>query len=203
MNGTDLFNPKNKKFWSIGLLLLLGIMLMLLGSCDSGVFSTKSEKVPLDSDMTGGTSKPSVVSNSLMTREEEELAVELRHMLEQVAGAGKVEVTVQLASSTNNDYAINTTTGLKNTQEKDQGGGSRQITENTDSSTVVIARGDQGLEEPVVQKEVAPDVAGIMVVAQGAGTPRVKADLFRAVQVALGVEPHRIIVLPMKEGLQG
>ncbi|KAF1086539.1 hypothetical protein SPSYN_00258 [Sporotomaculum syntrophicum] len=200
MNGTDLFNPKNKKFWSIGLLLLLGVMLMLLGSCDSSVFSTKSEKAPLDSEMTGGTSKPSVVSNSLMTREEEELAMELRHMLEQVAGAGKVEVTVQLASSTNNDYAINTTTGLKTTQEKDQGGGSRQITENTDSSTVVIARGDQGLEKPVVQKEVAPDVAGIMVVAQGAGTPRVKADLFRAVQVALGVEPHRIIVLPMKEG---
>lgn len=203
MNGTDLFNLKNKKFWSIGLLLLLGIMLMLLGSCDSSVFSTKPEKAPLDSDMAGETGKPGVVSNSLMTREEKELAVELRQMLEQVAGAGKVEVTVQLASSTNNDYAINTTTGLKTTQEKDQGGGSRQITENTDSSTVVIARGAQGLEEPVVQKEVAPDVAGIMVVAQGAGTPRVKADLFRAVQVALGVEPHRIIVLPMKEGLQG
>lgn len=39
MNSSDIFNPKNKKFWSIALLLLLGIMLMLLGSCESGMFS--------------------------------------------------------------------------------------------------------------------------------------------------------------------
>jgi len=200
MNGSDLFNQKNKKFWSIALmLLLLGIMLMLVGSCDS-MFSSSSEKNSPDNDMTNGSIKPGTAAKSLMTQEEKELAIELRQMLEQVAGAGRVEVTVQLASSTNNNYAINTTTGLKTTQESDQGGGSRQITENTGTSTVVIARGDRGLEEPVVKQEMAPDVAGILVVAQGAGTPRVKADLFRAVQVALGVEPHRIIVLPMKEG---
>lgn len=111
-----------------------------------------------------------------------------------------MEVIVQLATSTHNDYAIDTNTGLKTTSENDQSGGSRQITENTDTSTVVIARGNQGLEEPVVRKEVAPDVAGIMVVAEGAGMPRVKSDLFRAVQVALGVEPQKIIVLPMKKG---
>ncbi len=199
MNGSDILDPKNKKFWSIALLLLLGIMLMLVGSCDN-LFSSSSEKTPSDKGMTTGSGKSGAATESLMTQEEKELSGELRQMLEQVAGAGRVEVTVQLASSTNNDYAINTTTGLKTTQESDQGGGSRQITENTDTSTVVIARGNQGLEEPVVKKEVAPDVAGILVVAQGADTPRVKADLFRAVQVALGVEPHRIIVLPMKEG---
>ncbi len=198
MNGLDILDPKNKKFWSIALLLLLGIMLMLVGSCDS-IFGSSSGKIASDNGA-DSSDKPGSAEKSLMTNEEKELAGELRRMLEQVAGAGRVEVTVQLASSTNNDYAINTTTGLKTTRESDQDGGSRQITENTDTSTVVIARGDQGLEEPVVKKEVAPDVAGILVVARGAGTPRVKEDLFKAVQVALGVEPHRIIVLPMKEG---
>lgn len=183
------------------MLLLLGIMLMLVGSCDSGSFSSSSEKAPPDNSAAAGSGQAGNGTNSIMTREEKELAGELRQMLEQVAGAGRVEVTVQLATSTHNDYAINTATGLKTTRENDQSGGSRQITENTETSTVVIARGNQGLEEPVVKKEVAPDVAGIMVVAEGAGTPRVKADLFRAVQVALGVEPHRIIVLPMKEGV--
>ena len=199
MNSADLFNPKYKKYWTIALLFLLGIMLMLLGSCDDDLFNSASEKAPPENELAGEIVKTGIIANSLMTKEEEELAVELRHMLEQVDGAGRVEVTVQLASSTNNDYAINTDSGLKTTQETDQGGGSRQITENTDSTTVVIARGDQGWEEPVVQKEVAPDVTGVMVVARGAGTPRVKADLFRAVQVALGVDPHRIVVLPMKE----
>jgi len=199
MNSSDLLNPKSKKFWSIALLLLLGIMLMLVGSCDS-LFRSNTNNSQQDGSTVDSSSQPGTLSKSLMTQEEKELAEELHQMLEQVAGAGQVKVTVQLASSTNNDYAINTTTGLKTTEEKDQSGGSRQVTEDTDTSTVVIARGDQGLEKPVVQKEVAPDVAGILVVAQGADTPRVKADLFRAVQVALGVEPHRIVVLPMKEG---
>jgi len=199
MNSSDLLNPKSKKFWSIALLLLLGIMLMLVGSCDS-LFRSNTNNAQQDGSTVDSSSQPGTLSKSLMTQEEKELAEELHQMLEQVAGAGQVKVTVQLASSTNNDYAINTTTGLKTTEEKDQSGGSRQVTENTDTSTVVIARSDQGLEKPVVQKEVAPDVAGILVVAQGADTPRVKADLFRAVQVALGVEPHRIVVLPMKEG---
>ncbi|WP_347487589.1 hypothetical protein ABDB91_10455 [Desulfoscipio sp. XC116] len=200
MNSSDIFNPKNKKFWSIALLLLLGIMLMLLGSCESGMFSPGSEKVGPDNGAAAGSGKPAALTSSLKTQEEKELAGELRRMLEQVAGAGRVEVIVQLATSTHNDYAIDTNTGLKTTSENDQSGGSRQITENTDTSTVVIARGNQGLEEPVVRKEVAPDVAGIMVVAEGAGMPRVKSDLFRAVQVALGVEPQKIIVLPMKKG---
>ncbi|WP_449240729.1 hypothetical protein [Desulfoscipio gibsoniae] len=200
MNSSDIFNPKNKKFWSIALLLLLGIVLMLLGSCESGMFSPGSEKVGPDNGAAAGSGKPAALTSSLKTQEEKELAGELRRMLEQVAGAGRVEVIVQLATSTHNDYAIDTNTGLKTTSENDQSGGSRQITENTDTSTVVIARGNQGLEEPVVRKEVAPDVAGIMVVAEGAGMPRVKSDLFRAVQVALGVEPQKIIVLPMKKG---
>lgn len=200
MNIPDIFHPKHKKFGLMALLFVLGIMLILVGSCDSGNIKSGAGKNPPDTGATAGTGEPGAATSSLMTREEKELAGELRQMLEQVAGAGRVEVTVQLAASTNNDYAINTTTGLKTTRENDQSGGSRQITENTDTSTVVIARGNQGMEEPVVKKQVAPDVAGIMVVAQGADIPRVKADLFRAVQVALGVDPHKIIVLPMKKG---
>jgi len=35
-------------------------------------------------------------------------------------------------------------------------------------------------------------------VAEGARNPEIKAELFRATRVALGVEPHRILVLPKK-----
>jgi len=121
-------------------------------------------------------------------------------MLEQISGAGRVEVTIQLATSTHNDYAINSDTGLKTTMEEDQNGGTREITENTGSSIVVITGSSQGQEKPVVKREVAPEVAGVLVVAEGAREPVVKADLFRAVQVALGIQPHKIVVMNMKRG---
>lgn len=197
----NLFNPGNKQFWVLLILFLLGVMLLLMGSCtDNGTVSGPQPVPP--GDEPAGAAVKEKTTQSVMTGEERELAAELQQMLEQVAGAGRVQVRVQLATSTHSDYAINTTTGLKTTEEKDQDGGSRQITENTDSRTVVIARGGQGYETPVVKREVAPDVAGVLVVAEGAGISRVKADLFRAAQVALGVEPHKIIVLPMKRGDQ-
>ncbi|SFR02683.1 stage III sporulation protein AG [Desulfoscipio geothermicus] len=202
MAGEDnnLFNPRNKQFWVLLILFLLGVMLLLLGSCTGNGAVSGPQQAPPGNEPAAGAGEEKPVGQSVMTREERELAAELQQMLEQVAGAGQVQVTVQLATSTHSDYAINTTTGLKTTEEQDQDGGSRQITENTDSRTVVIARGGQGYETPVVKREVAPDLAGVLVVAEGAGIPRVKADLFRAAQVALGVEPHKIIVLPMKRG---
>lgn len=196
----NIFNSKNRQFWLMLILFLLGVMLLLLGSCSNDNVGSGPDNKTSVNNKSLETNKTLTSSNSVMTREEKELAAELRQMLELVSGVGKVDVTVQLASSTHSDYAINTTTGLKTTEEKDQGGGSRQITENTDSRTVVIARGSQGFEEPVITKEMAPDVAGILVVAEGAEVPQVKANLFRAAQVALGVEPHKIIVLPMKRG---
>jgi stage III sporulation protein AG len=204
MDKADLFNPRNKQFWVLLLLLMLGIMLMVMGSCGSDTANSGSEKEQAAGNKVIERGNHNQTSEadfpSVMTREEKELAAELRQMLESVAGAGRVEVSVHLASSTYNNYAINTTSGLKTTEEKDQSGGSRQITENTDSKTVVLSRNDQGMEGPVLEREMAPEVAGVLVVAEGARSPQVKAALFRAVQVALGVEPHKVIVLPMKRG---
>ncbi|WP_114679237.1 hypothetical protein [Desulfotruncus alcoholivorax] len=201
MDKKDIFNPRNRQFWLLLLLLMLGVLLMMLGSCGTG------KPAPGYTQPQGGQKpedavKTSAAGDSLMSKEEKALAMELQQMLEDVSGAGRVEVSVNLATSTYNNYAINTTSGLKTTQEKDQSGGTRQITENTNSGTVVLSKSDQGYEGPVLEREMAPEVAGVLVVAEGAGDPRVKADLFRAAQVALGVEPQKVIVLPMKkEGL--
>jgi stage III sporulation protein AG len=110
-----------------------------------------------------------------------------------------VKVTVKLAASTREDYAINTTAGSKTTQEKDQGGGTRVTTENTDTNQLVLIREGAG-ENPVVEQEQAAKVAGVLVVADGAGNPEVKANLFQAVRVSLGVEPQKIVILPSRKG---
>ncbi|MCL6639637.1 MAG: hypothetical protein K6T80_08185, partial [Firmicutes bacterium] len=117
-----------------------------------------------------------------------------------VEGAGRVEVSVRLQASTRAEYAVNTTSGKKTTQEKDQSGGSRVITEDTGSGQLVMNRSGQGIEAPVVERETAPQVAGVLVVAEGAGDAAVKAKLFEASRVALGIEPQKILVVPMERG---
>lgn len=198
MARADVFNPKSKKFWLMLFLLALGIMLMLVGSCESNNVYSGTENTP-GNQVADEVADLTVSNNSLMDRQERALADELRKGLEYITG-GQVEVQVQLATSTHYDYAINTTTGQQITEETDQDGGSRQITDNNDSRDFVIKMGNQGLEEPVLEKEVAPEVTGVLVVAEGAEIPEVKNSLFQAVQVALGAEPQNIIVLPMQRG---
>ena len=202
MNRGELLNPKNKKFWLLMGAAVLGIALMLLGGTGSGNQAVETDRAPTGEQISDryGENTDFQAVNSLMTTEEREIAGELQRMLAQIAGAGRVEVTIQLGTSTHSDYAINSDTGLKTTMEEDQNGGTREITENTGSSVVVITGSGQGLEKPVIKREVAPEVAGVLVVAEGASEPMVKADLFRAVQVALGIQPHKIVVMNMKRG---
>lgn len=135
---------------------------------------------------------------SEMTAEEEQLGSKLCEMLRRVEGAGRVEVSVRLSGTTRSEYAVNDTTGKKTTEEKDQGGGTRTTTEDTGSSQLVMNRNGSGGEQPVVERQTAPQIAGVLVVADGAGDARVKAKLYEATRVAVGVEPQKILVLPME-----
>ncbi|OAT86536.1 hypothetical protein [Desulfotomaculum copahuensis] len=194
--------PKLQKrtFWWLAGLAALGVVLLLLGNTGH---HDPAGKAP----GTGGAApapvtqkvQPSVSGDSSMGREEVALEDKLQQVLSQVAGAGRVDVTVRLASSQSEDYAVNASTTRKTTQEKDQSGGTRVTTENTDTGQMVLLRENQG-DTPVVRQEQAARIAGVLVVAAGAQDPQVKARLFEAVRVALGVEPQKILVLPMEGG---
>jgi stage III sporulation protein AG len=183
-----------KKIWWLAGLMALGALLVMVGSAgDNKATQTQEDtrkKMEIPSES---------ASRSAMEREEDALADKLQDMLGRIEGAGMVKVTVKLASSTREDYAINTTTGSKTTQEKDQGGGTRVTTENTDSNQLVLIREGSG-ENPVVEQEQSAEVAGVLVVADGAANPEVKANLFQAVRVSLGVEPQKIVILPSGKG---
>lgn len=172
----------------------LGLVLLVLGNL------TGPGSQPPTQDGEG--SGPRIGPTGQMGQEEEALAASLQGLLAQVAGVGEVRVAVRLEGSTQSDYAVNTTTGNKTTQEKDRNGGSRTTTEVNNNGQIVLVRDGRGQEVPVVEQERAPRVAGVLVVAEGATDPRVKASLFRAVQVALAVEPHKIVILPRERKIQ-
>ncbi|HHW07765.1 MAG TPA: hypothetical protein GXX34_09610 [Clostridia bacterium] len=130
-----------------------------------------------------------------ISRTEKMLEQRLEHILSQIAGAGAVDVSVFLATGTRYEYAINASVNKRVIDEKDQAGGVRLTTEDNSSDEYVLIRGYQAEEKPVVVQENSPRIQGVLVVADGARDARVKTQLLQAVQVALGLEPHRIQVL--------
>ncbi|NLC77623.1 MAG: hypothetical protein GX750_08400 [Clostridia bacterium] len=108
-------------------------------------------------------------------------------------------MTVFLATGTRYEYAVNVSANKRIIDEKDQAGGVRLTTEDNSSDQYVLIRGNQAQEEPVVIQENSPQIQGVLIVAEGARKPAVRAKLQQAVQVALGLEAHRIQVLPRKE----
>lgn len=185
-----------KRMLWLGAAVILGISLIVLGGggqqSPSGVIEKKD---------TGEAAAVGSPPKSIMVAEEDALSARLQSMLERIEGSGEVKVTVRLATSSRESYATNTTVGSKNTLEKDQGGGTRTINENSDTTQLVIAKNGKG-DTPVVQMETASRVAGVLVVAGGASSPLVKERLFEAVRVALNVEPHKILVLPGEGGVK-
>jgi len=132
-----------------------------------------------------------------ITAAEEMLNRRLEEVLTRIEGVGEVKAAVNLASTTEMDYAVNTTASTRKTDEKDPRGGNRTITEvNENGQLVLLRESESSKEAPVVVKEIKPEVRGVMVVAEGAGDPRIKAELVYALQVFLDVPVHKVVVLP-------
>lgn len=192
------FPPKDqgrRGLWLI-VLAVLGVTILIFSGVTGSLWDTGKSTGQIPQQDSSATAVPNQAGSG-MTAEEEQLGQKLCEMLRQVEGAGRVEVSVRLSSTTRSEYAVNNTTGKKTTQEKDQGGGTRTTTEDTGSSVLVMNRNGSG-EQPVVERETAPQIAGVLVVADGASDARVKAKLYEATRVAVGVEPQKILVLPME-----
>jgi stage III sporulation protein AG len=194
-NGLPPKEQGRRNLWLIGLA-GLGVLLLVF----SGVRgeNTTSGQQPLSQEESGIVLQKQFKSS--IAFEENKLSENLCNLLSRVEGAGRVQVAVKITGSTNVEYAVNSTVGKKTTQEQDQSGGTRLTTENTESGQLVMNRTESGGEQPVVERETAPRVVGVLVVAEGAGDALVKARLFEAVKVALGIEPQKIAVVPMEGG---
>lgn len=193
-NGLPPKEQGKRNLWLMGLA-ALGVLLLIISG-------TRGDSPAANQRPSRETPEPAVQEQvkSGISLEEEKLSKRLCELLSKVEGAGRVEVSVRLSSSASVDYAVNTTTSKKTTQEQDQSGDTRLITENTESGQLVMNRSGSGGEQPVVEREMAPRVVGVLVVAEGAGDAFVKARLFEATRVALGIEPQKIAVIPMERG---
>ena len=100
----------------------------------------------------------------------------LKNCLSKVKGAGKVDVIISVSSSMKTVFA--TETVVNNSTKKE--------------SPVTVGG------KPVVLKEEYPEIAGVVIVAEGASNISVRVDLLNACETFLSVTEDKIQILSMK-----
>ncbi|HBT20436.1 MAG TPA: stage III sporulation protein AG [Peptococcaceae bacterium] len=188
-----------KRFLLLIMLLFLGIVLLSIG----GLISKKEEagKNIREASSTGEViNKDTTYQTSGIGNAEAALEEKLKATLQRMEGVGKVSVSLILKTSPQYEYAINEDTSQREIKEKDTNGGERVTVETNNNNQLVVLQ-NAGMEgqEAVVIKELKPEIEGVLVVAEGAENPYIKAGVSRAVQTILGIPAHQVSVWPMKK----
>lgn len=126
----------------------------------------------------------------------------LEESLRCVEGAGKVRVLLYVGESEEVILARDGTEETSDTTETDAAGGNRHISENRLDKKVVCTVDERGQNVPLVVKTVAPNVEGVVVIAQGADKAQVRRDIIEAIQVLFDVDMNRISIIKMKTNNQ-
>ena len=125
---------------------------------------------------------------------EKELEGKLQANLLQMDGAGKVQVSVSLSTGLKSEYARNENTTSRKTKATDKAGGVQETTEVTENNQMVVPA---GTTVPVMVMEDRPEVAGVLIIAEGASDPKVREEIHTAVQTLLSIPSAKIKVVPM------
>ncbi len=130
----------------------------------------------------GGNKKEAVPikETALMSIDSEEKR--LSEILSQIDGAGDVSVMITYYSSSEKSLAYETKTA------------SREDKSESEDRKAVMTDG-----EPMVVKEVYPQVKGVIVAAEGAGIMSVRTAISEAVSATLDVPVHRICIFKKEE----
>lgn len=152
------------------------------------------------------TQKNEIVDNPIVTTKtseqkifKEEMERQLSLALEQVQGIGNTKIMITLKAT--KELIINKDRPIKEEEnkEKDSAGGERVQSSKEAEETTVLVSDDTGIQTPYVIKELEPEIAGIVVVAQGGDEERIIKEITDACEVLFSLPIHKIKVMKMKE----
>lgn len=184
---------KDKNITNLVIILIIGIIMLIAG----GSFFGDSKRKPNVGE------RPLEESVSLVAQEpkhsyEEALEQRLENILSKIDGVGDVSVMITLYAGRELVPAKDSRVGETITEENDNQGGSRRITEMQKDNQVIIMNAQGGNQHALILKEVEPLVKGVIVAAQGADDVKVRASVHHAVITALGVPAHKVEVFKKK-----
>lgn len=125
-----------------------------------------------------------------------ELEQRLTKILSEMAEVGRVEVMITLKSSRELVVEKETPVSRSTTTETDAQGGSRTVNTSEMEENVIYST-EGSSSEPYVVKSLAPEIEGVLVVAEGAGSGTVNRTVTEIVQALFDVEAHKVKVVKM------
>ena len=195
---------KNFKKWfkkdNLIILILAGILLVIIA------LPTKDDGDSESEDAQAG------VQNSASVRTEDGAAADaaysddeyarqleqrLKDILSQMEGVGQVRVMITLKSSPELVVEKEQPYLRSSTTESDSQGGNRVVSQ-TEMEENTVYKTNGNASEPYVIKTLPPQIEGVVVVAQGAGTGTVDRTIVEMVQALFNVEAHKVKVVKME-----
>lgn len=122
----------------------------------------------------------------------------LEETLSCVEGAGAVKVLVTIKQSETIVVEKDSPNERKNVYETGADGENKNTMELTNDTATVYTEDENGRKVPFVTTRIQPEVAGVLVVAQGAGDEGIKKQITEVIQALFDVEAHKIKVVKMK-----
>lgn len=179
------------------ILVLAGILCLVVvwPSEKSSEASDRQQKMTSSSEttLTGTTSEEAALNMYIENQEER-----LKTILKQVDGVGDVRVMIRASASKAYVVEKDTTTAHSQVLETDAEGGTRKNTEASRSEASIYTKDSSGNDIPLVIQEIAPEIEGVLVAAQGGDNEQVKSEITQAVQVLFDIPVHKIKVVKMK-----
>lgn len=185
-------DPNNKTVSQLVFIFTLGLFLLLMSKI---VLQPQVKDKP-------STSKSVLAENKIEVQENFEddqvykvkLEKQLTSVLGKVKDVGEVTVMITLENETQIEPAFNIVSNEKTTQEKDTGGGIRTVTEIQSNQQAVLVR-KSGEDEPLVLKQITPQIKGILIVAKGASSSETVEKIVKATSTLLDIPLYKIKVL--------
>lgn len=176
----------DKMLVSLVTLIAIGLAFIYLGKGSENPVQSMQVKSAATTE-----SSPSTKIGAL----EKELENKLQSNILQMEGVGKVQVSVTFATGLKSEFARNQNVTRRTSKETDKTGGTRETTEVTEDNQVVMPNGSA---QPVMVMEDRPEVAGVLIIAEGAQDPKVREGIHTAVRTLLDIPSARITVVPME-----
>jgi stage III sporulation protein AG len=136
--------------------------------------------------------------NSDMAAYADALEERLEEILSQMEAVGQVKVMITLRSSEELVVEKEEPVSRSATNEIDSQGGSR-IVNQVETGQTTVYKTDGTASEPYVIKTLTPEIEGVVVVAEGAGTGTVDKTVTEIVQALFGLEANKVKVVRMEQ----
>lgn len=122
----------------------------------------------------------------------EGLESRLAQLIGSIEGAGETRVMVSLAGSPETVYAAESSRSDERALDQGEGALASSQTLQQTESIVLVDRSDG--REPLIQKQLGPEVGGVAVVCAGGGDAGVRQRVIETVTTVLGITSARVYV---------